>query len=173
MKVIERQVSELIEAEYNPRKLTDRQHDALTDSLKRFGMVDPVIVNMHADRKNIIVGGHQRYRIWRELGNETIPTVEVKLDRDRERELNVRLNRNTGEWDWDALATEFDMPELTEWGFDADEIAGLFAEADIRDGGIEKKSPMVEFRVFVENEGAATFRGELAKLVESAGGYIL
>jgi hypothetical protein len=121
MKIVERKIADLIGAEYNPRRLTTEQASSLTDSLKRFGMVDPVIVNRHPDRDSIVVGGHQRLRIWGELGNATIPTVEVNLDRDRERELNVRLNRNVGEWDWNALA-DFDMDDLSLWGFDTDEL---------------------------------------------------
>ncbi len=133
MKVVIRKIKDLIAAEYNPRKMTPVQDQALADSLKRFGMVDPVIVNTHADRANIIIGGHQRLRIWRELGNATIPTVEVELDRDRERELNVRLNRNVGEWDWDTLANAFDMADLTEWGFTEEELAG-FVQPDFEPG---------------------------------------
>lgn len=124
METKNKKIADLIEAEYNPRQLTEKQHQDLTDSLKRFGVVDPLIVNVHEDRKNIVVGGHQRLRIWRELGHKTIPCVEVELDRDRERELNIRLNRNTGEWDWDALANEFDISELTEWGFEEKELTG-------------------------------------------------
>ena len=112
----------LIFAEYNPRQLTKDQYKALRDSIERFGLVDPIIVNKHKDRKNIVVGGHQRIRIAQDLGIKDIPCVEVELDADREKELNVRLNRNTGEWDWDALANCFDVGELTEWGFTDDEL---------------------------------------------------
>ena len=75
MEIINKQIKDLIFAEYNPRKLTTEEHQQLKDSLTRFGIVDPVIVNNNKDRKNILVGGHQRVRIWRELGNETIPAV--------------------------------------------------------------------------------------------------
>lgn len=57
MKVKQRKIAELIPAEYNPRGLTDKERADLRGSLERFGMVDPVIVNVHPDRKNIIVGG--------------------------------------------------------------------------------------------------------------------
>lgn len=132
--IVNRSVADLIEAEYNPRQLTETQHRHLTDSLKRFGMVDPLIVNRHPDRDSIVIGGHQRLRIWRELGNVTIPTVEVSLDRDQERELNIRLNKNNGEWDWDALANEFDAAELTGWGFDEEELTGAPGERGSGDG---------------------------------------
>ena len=115
-------IGALIFAEYNPRQLTKDQYKGLRDSIERFGLVDPIIVNKHKDRKNIVVGGHQRIRIAQDLGFKKIPCVEVELDADMERELNIRLNRNVGEWDWDALANYFDVGELTEWGFDGEDL---------------------------------------------------
>ena len=38
MKIVTRKISDLIAAEYNPRQLTEKQHQHLTDSLKRLGM---------------------------------------------------------------------------------------------------------------------------------------
>ena len=122
MKIIERNINELISAEYNPRQMTKHQHNSLTDSIKRFGLVDPILVNIHPDRKNIIIGGHQRVTVAKEMGIRTVPTVELELDAEKERELNVRLNRNTGEWDWDGLANNFDVEELTDWGFTSDDL---------------------------------------------------
>jgi len=124
MEIIPRNVDDLIFAEYNPRQLTKEQHKTLTDSIRRFGLVDPIIVNKNKDRKDIIVGGHQRVIISKELGFEEIPTVELDLSVEREKELNVRLNKNTGEWDWDMLANSFDIGELTEWGFSEKELTG-------------------------------------------------
>jgi DNA modification methylase len=115
-------IGALIFAEYNPRQLTKDQYKGLRDSIERFGLVDPIIVNKHKDRKNIVVGGHQRIRIAQDLGFKKIPCVEVELDADREKELNIRLNKNVGEWDYDALANHFDVGELTEWGFTDDEL---------------------------------------------------
>ena len=115
-------VDAIIFAEYNPRQLSEAQHQDLTDSIKRFGLVDPLIINTHKDRKNILIGGHQRCKIAKELKYKTVPCVEVSLTPDKERELNIRLNRNTGEWDWDALANYFDVEDLTDWGFTDDEL---------------------------------------------------
>ena len=109
-------------AEYNPRQLTKDQYTQLKDSLTRFGMVDPLIVNKHKSRKNILVGGHQRLKIAKEMGMDKIPCVEVDLPLDQEKELNIRLNKNVGEWDYDSLANYFDVSELMEWGFSNDEL---------------------------------------------------
>jgi hypothetical protein len=129
MQIVERNINELIEAEYNPRQLTAAQFEQIKSSVQRFGFVDPVIVNTHKDRRNIIVGGHQRVKVARALGIAEVPTVEVKLDAAKERELNIRLNKNTGEWDWDALANHFDVGELVEWGFSEEELTGFSTAA--------------------------------------------
>ena len=113
----EMNINDLISAEYNPRKLSPEQAESLEDSLKRFGFLDPVIVNKHPERENIIVGGHQRCKVWKAMGNKTVPCVFVNLTRDQEKELNVRLNKNTGEFDYDLLREHFSMNELSEWGF--------------------------------------------------------
>lgn len=125
MKIVKRKIDDLIGAEYNPRELTDKQYKDLKDSLKRFGIVDPVIVNKHPERMDIIVGGHQRSKVWKDLGNDTISTVEVELSPDKEKELNVRLNKNTGQFDMDALANYFEQDDLIEWGFDEGELVGF------------------------------------------------
>ncbi|MBG7630634.1 MAG: DNA modification methylase [Bacteroidetes bacterium] len=122
MQIKTRKISDLIRAEYNPRELTKEQQNQLTDSLKRFGLVDPIIVNTHKDRKNILVGGHQRMKVWESMGNETIPTVEVNLNLEKEKELNVRLNKNTGQFDMELIQEHFETDDLIEWGFDADEL---------------------------------------------------
>ena len=145
MKIVERKIKDLIRAEYNPRELTKDQYNQLKDSLLRFGVVDPVIVNKHPDRDNIIIGGHQRSKVWEDMGNSTIPTVELNLTLEKEKELNVRLNKNTGQFDMDMLANHFETEDLIEWGFDEKELVGfddveLEAEEDefdVPDGGIE------------------------------------
>ena len=127
--------NDLVMAEYNPRQLTKDQYTQLKDSINRFGLVDPLIVNKNKDRKNILVGGHQRLRIAKEIGLESIPCVEIDLSYDQEKELNIRLNKNVGEWDYDALANHFDVGELTEWGFSNDELQ--FYEEEPKQGLID------------------------------------
>lgn len=122
LKVVNRNIDELIEAEYNPRQLSEDQFTAISDSIKRFGLVDPILVNMHKDRKNIIIGGHQRTKVAKHLGYETIPTIELSLTLDKEKELNIRLNKNTGAFDFDMLANHFEVADLTDWGFQEWEI---------------------------------------------------
>lgn len=115
-------IDDLIGAEYNPRKLSDEQKQTIKDSIKRFGLVDPVLVNINTERKGIIIGGHQRTMIARELGFKKIPCIELDLTLEKEKELNVRLNKNTGEFDFDLLSEHFKENELISWGFADDEV---------------------------------------------------
>ena len=128
-KIIHRDINSLIFAEYNPRQLTKDQSQNLKDSISRFGLVDPIIVNKNKERKNIIIGGHQRIRVAKDMDIEFVPVLEVDLTYEKERELNIRLNKNTGEWDWDELANAFDIAELTEWGFNESQLVG-FSDLD-------------------------------------------
>jgi len=123
MEIVNRRIKELIPADYNPRVLKKYQYEDLKKSLLNFGMVDPVLVNMHVDRKNIIIGGHQRTRVWEEMGNDTIPCIELILTLEQERELNIRLNKNTGEFNYEILANEFRTDDLLEWGFTEGELS--------------------------------------------------
>ena len=138
MNIKQHNINDLIFAEYNPRQLTKEQYKNLKDSIKRFGLVDPVIINKNKERKNIVIGGHQRLKIAKDLKIEKIPCVELDLTIDQEKELNVRLNKNTGEWDWDALGNYFDVESLIDWGFTNEElqfetpdVVGLTDEDDI------------------------------------------
>ena len=121
-KIIQKDINSLIFAEYNPRQLTKDQYQHLKDSIERFGLVDPIIVNKNKERKNIIVGGHQRVKVAKDMKIDTVPVLELDLTYERERELNIRLNKNTGEWDMDNLANFFDMDELMDWGFEKEDL---------------------------------------------------
>ena len=107
-------IEQLEPATYNPRQISTKQFNDLKESITKFGMVDPLIVNKNS---YTIVGGHQRYKICKQLGYKEIGCIILDLDKEQERELNIRLNKNTGEFDMDILANEFDIQELTEWGF--------------------------------------------------------
>jgi len=129
MKIEYVKISELNPATYNPRRISEKEFGDLKNSIKKFGIVDPAIVNQHPGRENTIVGGHQRIRAAIEMGMKEFPCFYVNLTEKDERELNVRLNKNTGKFDFDILANEFDVGDLMEWGF-TDKDFGL---ADVED----------------------------------------
>lgn len=124
--IVEVPINELRAAEYNPRKHDKEQTEQLKKSIKQFGMVDPIICNSAPERKNIIVGGHFRLEVLKELGAVTVPVIYVNIpDKEKEQALNIRLNRNVGEWDWILLA-EFDEGFLADIGFNSEELDIIF-----------------------------------------------
>lgn len=119
-------IDDLKPSEYNPRQATEKECADLKNSIKRFGLVDPIIVNSADNRKNVIIGGHFRCRMAKEMGIETVPVVFVDIpDIEKEKELNIRLNKNSGEWDFDLLAN-FDEELLKEVGFESKELDKIF-----------------------------------------------
>ena len=183
-KIIQKPIDSLIFAEYNPRQLSDDQYKHLKDSISRFGLVDPIIINKNKDRKDIIIGGHQRVKVARTMGIDEVPCVEIDLTYDKEKELNVRLNKNTGGWDYDILANLFEMEELKDWGFDENQLAG-FTDMDYSaldddslddeiDGMIDgtRKAIQIEFTL-EDYEQAYKLVGEIRKNGEYVGGLIL
>ena len=117
-------------ADYNPRRWDDEAMSQLKQSITRFGLVDPLILNSAPGREEIVVGGHFRLAAAKELGLTEVPVVYVNIpDLQKEKELNLRLNRNTGEFDWQKLA-EFEESFLAETGFDSEEIDDIFGIED-------------------------------------------
>ena len=129
MKIVNKKIADLIEADYNPRVISEKQEEDLTKSLSKFGVVDPIIINKNKDRKNIIVGGHQRFKILKKLGKKTVPCLELDLTLEQERELNVRLNKSGGEFDIVMLKENFSDDELLKYGFEDFEL-GIFDMPD-------------------------------------------
>lgn len=138
--VVEVPINELRASEYNPRKHSKEQADQLKESIKRFGMVDPVICNNAPERKNVIIGGHFRAEVAKEMGMATVPVVYVQItDLDKEKELNIRLNKNTGDFDLELLA-EFDEAFLSEIGFSSEDLDDIFpAEENVEQFDLKKE----------------------------------
>jgi DNA modification methylase len=113
-------------SEYNPRTWNKEAVVQLKESIKRYGLVDPLIVNSAPNRRNIVIGGHFRLYTAKELGISTVPVVYLNIpDIEKERSLNLRLNKNTGEFDWDLLA-KFSEGFLSDVGFSSEELDEIF-----------------------------------------------
>lgn len=121
-------ISELKPAIYNPRKWDEEAIKHLTESIKRFGLVDPIVVNGAPKRNNIVVGGHFRIKVAKDLGYKEVPAVYINIpNEEREKELNLRLNRNTGDWDFELLKS-FDVEQLLDVGFDDSDLSRIWDE---------------------------------------------
>jgi hypothetical protein len=127
-------------ADYNPRTITPEKFEALRASLRRFGVVEPIVWNRRGNR---VVGGHQRIDALAAEGVDVAPVVVVDLTDEEEKALNVALNNPSGDWDREKLALLTgalgdDLRALT--GFTARELAVL-ADAGFQ-AGVKAGSPV-------------------------------
>lgn len=130
-------VKKLLPNEYNPKDMTKDEHDMIVESIEDFGMVEPIVVNRAKGRENVIIGGHQRWAIHKELGIEKIPVVYVNIPNiDDEQELNLRLTKNAGHLDYDKLAN-ISEDILKRSGFNEADIDQMLSTAY----GSEDKAP--------------------------------
>ena len=134
MQVKKKKLTDLIPADYNPRKDLqpgDAEYEKLKRSIETFGYVEPIIWNKQTGR---IVGGHQRLKVMQDLGYQEIECVIIDIDESKEKALNVALNKISGSWDEDKLmslitdleGSDFDV-SLT--GFDIAELDELFKDS--------------------------------------------
>ena len=134
MQIKKKKLTDLIPADYNPRKDLqpgDPEYEKLKRSVETFGYVDPIIWNEQTGR---IVGGHQRLKVMEDLGFKEIECVVIHIDEDQEKALNIALNKISGSWDENKLmslitdleASYFDV-SLT--GFDIAELDELFKDS--------------------------------------------
>ncbi len=140
-------INDLIPSIYNPRKWSVDAIEQLTQSIKEFGLVDPILANSAPDRKNIVIGGHFRLKVAKDLGYTEVPVSYINLpDVAREKELNIRLNKNLGEWDMSLLA-EFDQSVLSDIGFTSEEIDDVFLPDDVKSGEFNLKNELKKLNI--------------------------
>ena len=152
MRMEKRRLSELIPADYNPRKaLTpeDEEYQKIKNSIEKFGYVDPIIIN----EDGTIIGGHQRRTVLLDLGFDEVEVIVVALEKNDEKALNVALNKISGEWDQKALKdllVELDLSEydFTLTGFSQKELDDLIEladfEAEVSEDGYDSEAAYSE-----------------------------
>jgi len=132
VKLETRKVADLVPADYNPRTISPEALAGLQASIRRWGIVEPIIVN---ERTGRIVGGHQRLKALAADGEPETPVVVVDLPEVEEKALNVALNSQSiaGEFTPDLGAildeVEAELPDLYE-AVRLDALALGFAQPD-------------------------------------------
>ena len=145
-----RLISELTPAEYNPRQASEKETQDLKNSLERFDLADPIIIN----KNNTIIGGHFRVKVLEESGVEEIDVriPSRQLTEEEEIELNLRLNKNSGSWNNELLAN-FSEDMLKQVGFSPEELDKIFdkqqtMEDDPEDGDGAGGQGIIEGDIF-------------------------
>ncbi len=174
----------------NPRQITLKQFDSLSDSLARLGDLSGVVHDLNTDE---IIGGNQRIKVFG-IDNCEIELVQtfdepdaqgtvaqgfivwegkrysyrqVRWNERQAEEANIVANRAGGSWDYDILANEFDIEDLLTWGFeerdfkvDLDAILDVAPESEEEAGDDE------------EDEDAAVGDDSLIAMVDVTIAYV-
>jgi len=131
MKVISVPIDQIHFYEENPRTMSDDQFIKLKKSIKKFGFLEPLILNTRenecftSDESGLtVLGGNMRLKATKQMEYEELPAVKVNLDRNEERVLNIALNRISGKWD--IVKLEKMVYEISDKDLNIDlELTGL------------------------------------------------
>jgi len=122
IKIIEVPLSKLKDLPGNPRYWSDQAISDLTESIKKFNIVEPLVINFD----NTVLSGNFRKSILKKLGYKTVPCIRVNIkDETKSNELALRMNKNQGSWSYELLS-EFDENLLANVGFSSEELDEIF-----------------------------------------------
>lgn len=116
MEIQQIKINQLIEYKNNAKKHDEAQIKNVMQSIKEFGMVQPIVI----DQNNTIIIGHCRFRALKRLKWEEVPCVKIEnLSEDKINKLRLLDNKlNESEWDFDLLTDQ--ITEIDWSDFDID-----------------------------------------------------
>lgn len=143
-------IDDIKPASYNPRKIDTKNFKKLSDSIEKFGLVDPIIINL---KNHNIIGGHQRFDyLYYEKKDTELHLIELGdigwvfsdtdlsiEDENHEKALNLALNRISGEWKYDELnnildeLAEVNLDEITGFEYNLDDIEYEYVPLEYED----------------------------------------
>jgi site-specific DNA-methyltransferase (adenine-specific) len=109
-------IADLKPYEGNAKKHDETQIKNVMQSIKEYGVVQPIVV----DKNNVLIIGHCRLIAAKRLKLKEVPVVRLDdLSEEEAQKLRLLDNKlNESEWDFDLLAEQ--VPELDFSDFDID-----------------------------------------------------
>lgn len=114
----------------NPRTHSEKQIRQIADSIQTFGFTNPVLI----DASSTVIAGHGRVRAAKQLGLETVPTIQLEYLTDEQVRAYVIADNKLAEcagWDRDLLAIELQGLAEIDLDFDLEVIGFETAEIDL------------------------------------------
>ena len=99
MKLIEIPIEQLQGAPWNANHMDEGMMEHLRESVRRYGLVENLVVRPLGNDRYEVLSGNQRLRLLRELGMSTVPCFVVAVDDANARLMAQALNRVRGEDD--------------------------------------------------------------------------
>lgn len=130
----------------NVRTHGERNLEAIANSLRSFGQVEPLIVQKSTGK---VIGGNGRLTAMRSLGWAEADVVELDIDDTRATALGIALNRTAELAEWDdaglaALLQSLPTDAQLAAGWDEGELDALLAELNADKEVQEDEAPAVK-----------------------------
>jgi len=127
-------------SEIKPREGNPKAHwiEGLKASLEEMGYIEPIVV----DEKNVILAGHGRLKILKEMGKKKAKVIVIKGLTEKQKRKYLLLSNKIGErggWDYELLAN-FSEEEIFGGGFESEEIDRIFG-LDVKEDEFEMDVP--------------------------------
>ena len=141
MKTVNIKLNDITPYKNNAKKHSDMQINNVAESIKQFGMIQPLVI----DKNNEIVIGHCRYEALKRLEVKEAPCVRVDDLTDTQIKKLRNLDNKLNESEWDLELLKFDIEDLdfsgfyVDWNildnikFDEEAMSGLFEDAEIKE----------------------------------------
>ncbi|WP_288319808.1 ParB/Srx family N-terminal domain-containing protein [uncultured Parasutterella sp.] len=131
LKIVYRQVEDLIPYEKNSRTHSEEQIQKVVVSIKEFGWTNPILI----DEEQGIIAGHGRLEAAKRLGMKEVPVIELTgLTEAQKRAYIIADNKLALEagWDEDLLREELDWLTQHDYsaevtGFDSEDLQSLLS----------------------------------------------
>ena len=130
LQVEERSIASLALRRNNPRTHSEKQIRQIAASIETFGFTNPVLI----DAKSTVIAGHGRVRAAKQLGLDSVPTIQLEhLTEEQVRAYVIADNRlaECAGWDRDLLAIELQGLAEIDLDFDLEVIGFETAEIDL------------------------------------------
>ena len=159
MKTVEVSIQTLVSDPNNARLHNEKNLNAIKGSIKKFGVVEPLVVRR---ANNQVIGGNGRLSVLKELGYKQVPVNYVDVDEKTAIAMGAALNRTAelAEWDKDVLGSQ--LQSLFEDDWDVEEFGFEFQAPTEPGGGLTDEDDVPE----VQDNELGVKRGDIYKLGE-------
>lgn len=116
-------LSQLIANNYNPNRMPDLEMNLLSQSIKKYGFLFPIITSYEEDiKKYRIIDGYHRYEVLKRMGAQSVAIIDLKLSYHDAVQLTVLMNRIKGMHQVELMSEL--VVKLEDLGLEDEEVCG-------------------------------------------------
>lgn len=148
MKVFEANIKDIKPYENNPRKIPAEAVEKVANSIREFGMQQPIVV----DKDMVIIVGHTRFKACQSLRMGTVPCVIAEnLTEEQTRAYRLADNKTNEFTSWDNDLMDFELGiiadiDMEQFGFES-KIEDPYEDGDDMKGNLNERYGISPFSI--------------------------